>query len=134
MQIGKSLCLQTSGAKKNQEQSELIEKVKHMGKVLHAMTRKVLSLEEEVIELKKNNRSEGMKVFGNLESMKRQEIDVTTDISDQNIFNPSSFSSPKEKKDKQKNFEVKEGAFKCGQCDYKTKKKKNFQKAHLNKS
>ena len=59
------------------------------------MTRKVLSLEKEVTKLKKNNTSEGVKVFGNLESLKGNEIDVNADISEENSFNPTSSSSPK---------------------------------------
>ena len=113
-----------------------------MEKVLHAMTRKVLSLEEEVKELKKNNTSQGMKVFGNLESMKRQEIDVKTDISDQNIFNPTSSSSPKLKenipeqkveKEKVKKSEKKEDIYSCSKCEYKAKKKATLKKHIITK-
>ena len=73
----------------------MIKKVKQLENVLHAMTRKVLSLEKEVTKLKKNNTSEGVKIFGNLESVKGNEIDVKTDIPEENSFNPTSSSSPK---------------------------------------
>ena len=60
----------------------------------------------------------------NVERIGNQDKDnlVKSDKADQNIFNPSSFSSQKEIKDKQKKVEVKADVFNCSKIDYKTKK------------
>ena len=39
---------------KNVEQAQMVEKLKKLETVVHALTRKVLSLEEEMIKVKKN--------------------------------------------------------------------------------
>ena len=98
------------------------------------MTRKVLSLEKEVTNLKKVNTSEGMKVFGNLESVKGNEIDVKTDISEENSFNPTSSSSPKhrdtspEQMVKKESQEKWEDVYSCTKCEYEAKKEAILQK------
>ena len=51
-----TVCILHSEPKENEEQKILMEKVKKMETVTHALTRKVLSLEEEVKELKKKEK------------------------------------------------------------------------------
>ena len=139
-------------AKKVSKERERLEQLEI---VVKAMSRKVLSLESELKDLKRKRKPSEEESIFKIKEIKRKEGDELQlikrntklsdhkevhpkeknqpesekedwkpdDLKDSNIFNPSSFSSPKEKKDKQKKFEVKEGVFNCGQCDYKTKKK-----------
>ena len=61
--------------RKIEEQSEMIEKVKQLEKVLHAMTRKVLSLEEEIMKIKKNTtKNKIVKELRNLKGVKEKAI------------------------------------------------------------
>ena len=96
----------------------MIEKVEQLEKVLHALTRKVLSLEKEMVEVQENYKiNEGLKVLENPERFKDNNKKVETDTPDQFCFNPTSSSSPKGRvtnkeyevqKDKVKNNEIKE--------------------------
>ena len=116
----------------NEEQYVIIEKVKQLEKVGHALTRKVLSLQKKMVEVKENYKiNEGVKVLEHPERVKDNNKKVETDIPDQFCFNPTSSSSPKGKdtnkeqevkKDKVKNNEMKENLYSCTKCDYKVKK------------
>ena len=59
-------------------------------------TRKVLNMEKEIVEPKKNkNTSYIKKGFGHSESKKEKNMDLNTDISENNPFNPKVILSPK---------------------------------------
>jgi hypothetical protein len=115
-----------------EEQSEMIEKVKQLEKVVHAMTQKVLSLEEEIMKIKKNTtKNEIVKELRNLKGVKEKCSEVNADMSEQNCFNPTISSSPKVentisnknmKKDKEQKSEIKEDLYSCSMCEYKAKK------------
>ena len=112
---------------KNMEQAQMVEKLKKLETVVHALTRKVLSLEEEMIKIKKNK-----KVI---------EVDEEEDIEFQNVSNNHPFkhtSSPiikakdsgvkvKENKDKPKKSEIKV-QLPCTKCEYKTMKEATLEK------
>ena len=122
----------------NKEQIQMAQKVQKLEQVLHAMTRKVLAMEEEIKEIKKNNEpSKGVKGLRDQE----KGDNVKEDMSDNN-FKPKSYSSPKDKepltqpkcnKDKIKESEVKEDMFLCTKCDYKSKKEANLKKHIITK-
>ena len=101
---------------------EMVEKVKKIETVLHAMTRKVLILEKEMTEVKKNNKV--LKVNKNID------IESPQIISEKNYFTAKSSSvqkvkdsslEVKEATDETKKRDTKE-EFSCKKCDYKTKK------------
>ena len=53
----------------------MIEKVKQLEKVSHAMTRKVLSLEEEIVQVKHNSaKYEVVKEFRNLTVVRKKAV------------------------------------------------------------
>ena len=83
-----------------------------------------------------------MKAFGNLESLKGNEIDVNADISEENSFNPTSSSSPKLKDTspeqkvkikKVKKSEKNEDVYSCTKCEYEAKKEAILQKHIITK-
>ena len=114
------------------------KKVKQLETVVHSLTRKVLSLEEEMTEIKKNNKdSEGVKGSGQSLKTEDKHIDEMKDIPDENSFKPIQSSSPKDKiidsqsnfkKDKVKKIEVQEDLFSCTKCKYKAKKEATLKK------
>ena len=74
----------------------MVEKVKQLEKVLHAMIQKVLSLEYDIMGIKKNStKNEVVKELRNLKSVKEKGSEVNADISEQNCFNPTISSSQK---------------------------------------
>ena len=86
----------------NEDHEDLKEKVKDLEKVLHAMTRKVLSLETQV-EALKEEKSETKDATFNEKCLKS--------------------STPKVKKDKEvKKDDYKDEKFNCKQCNYSCKK------------
>ena len=90
--FGKDRAYKHEEQKQNEEQSLMIEKVKQMEKVVHALTRKVIWLETELVEINENNKTnEGDKV---IETIKENKTDMDEDISDKICFNPQSSSSP----------------------------------------
>ena len=106
------------------------EKVEQLEIVVKALVRKVLSLESELKDMKTN------KGLDTQEHIRENVIEVKEDISE-DIFNPKSYSSPKEKqnrsqlkvnKDEISKSETKENFFKCTECKYKSKKKANLDK------
>ena len=120
----KSLALETDlkdvkGKQKLKEKETLTEKV------MKALSRKVFNLVSEMEEVKKKNTERENKNEERLE------------IYDKNSFNPTSFSSPKEKitrskpnvlNDKVKTNEIKEGLFNCNICDYNVNKEETLKK------
>ena len=106
---------------------------------MKVLVRKVLSLESDITEMKKNKipgeGTEGDVVNITAEGavIKENEIHVKSDLSDQNCFNPSSCSSPKVKSDKTKKGEKKEEFFKCEKCDYKVRKEATLKKHIITK-
>ena len=114
----------------NKEARKDNEKVEQLEIVVKALVRKVLSLESELKDMKTN------KGLSTQEHIKENVIEVKEDISD-DIFNPKSYSSPKEKetrsqpkvnKDEISKSETKENFFKCTKCKYKSKKQSNRDK------
>jgi hypothetical protein len=128
---------------KNTEHNQMAEKLKQLEKVVHALTRKVLSLEEELTEIRKNKtKDEHLKLpclcknsgEKEHEDLKENVVEVKEDISEKD-FNPKSSSSPKEKKNHPKN-EVKkiksiEDLYKCTKCEYRCKKEATLKKHML---
>ena len=78
------------------EHNQLSDKVKQLEKVVHALTCKVLSLEEEVTEIRDNNKNNEEKVILALKDREKafEDEDNTTNIN----FKPKISSSPKYKK------------------------------------
>ena len=121
----------------NKEQVEMTEKLKQLEVVLHAMTRKVLSMEKEIKELRINNEKNQ-----DVKGLEDQEIGIDVKDVSENYFNPKSFSSPKVKdntsqsnvkKDKIKKNEKEKVFFKCAKCEYKSKKEEYLKKHVLTK-
>ena len=110
----------------------MVEKLKKLETVVHALTRKVLSLEEEMIKVKKNQ-----EVI---------EVDEEKYIEFENVSNNHPFkhtSSPiikdndpevkvKEKKDKLKKSEMKV-QLPCTKCEYKATKETTLEKHMITK-
>ena len=67
------------------------------------------------------------------EGVNEKGIDVKSDPSEKNGFNPSSCSSPKVKSDKTNKAESKKDLFKCEKCDYKVKKEDTLKKHMITK-
>ena len=96
----------TSIRKKNIQEDEynLIEKVNMMGKRTQAITRKVLSLEEEVVELKKNNKVTKDLVGNKVQNSTKTEDTIEGDGTSARVHNQNNDSlkkdNPKESKEK----------------------------------
>ena len=119
----------------NKEVSKDNEKVGQLEIVVKALVRKVLSLESDIQDMKTN------KGLSTQDHVKENVIEEKEDISD-DIFDPKSYSSPKEKetrfqpkenKDEVKKSETQENFLKCTKCKYRSKKQSNLDK-HILKS
>ena len=98
--------------------------VEALENVVKVMTRKVINLEEQLVNVKDSiNKSFENKTkvgFGHQEALKEKVIEFKEDISNKG-FNPTSASSPKDK-DTVKKEEIKEHFLACSKCHYKSKK------------
>ena len=121
----------------NKEHEDLKVKVETMEKVLHAMTRKVLSLENEVIDLKRNKINH--LVFEDLKN-KVSELDKEKNIQKDKVdeslnFNHNSIketsSTPKDKLLEE--LKSKSELLKCEKCNYSCKKEKSLKNHMLTK-
>ena len=118
------------------EQDELVEKVKQLEKVTQALTRNVLSLEEEITDLKSNKASgEVVEGKGLSNRVKERKSEDKKDNLKNNCFkfgnmsepqNKNSTEVPVEKKDIFKKSEKKVGLFTCSKCEYITKEKQLY--------
>ena len=98
--------------------------VKKLENVVKVMTRRVINIEEELVNVKDsmknpdfNNTKEG---HSHQENVKEKVNDFKLDIPNEG-FNPKITSSPT-KKDKVKKDELKEQFIACLKCSYKSKK------------
>ena len=102
-----------------------------MEKVVHALTRKALSFEAELKELKDPKHEMSKRV-------KEKESETKNEASNENIsFNHTELkgttSTPKEKNDKDEKLDFKEEMLSCKDCDYSFKKVKTFKNHMLTK-
>ena len=102
--------------------------VKALENVVKVMTRKVINLEQELVNLKDGRKKlfeNKTKVgLGHQKSLKDKMNDFKEDIS---TVDPKSASSPKDK-EKEKKEEVKEHFILCSKCNYKSKKESLLKK------
>ena len=110
------------------------EKISKLEKVVNALCRKVLSLENELKEIKINNITS---------KVNETEIEVETNKEElnENVFtNKVSFdrndikdkcSTPKKNEDKDKSENSKEEMLSCSKCKYKCKKKTSLESMKL---
>ena len=110
----------------NIEQDQLKEKVKQLEKVLQAMTRKVLNLEEEIVKIKKDG-------VGGAGKVKERVSEVMKGKSEDKGFKPKRSSTPKDKDvvKKATQTEHEKDVLSCSKCEYVTKKEV-FLKKHNN--
>ena len=117
---------------KNLEQTEMVAKVKQLETVVQALTRKVLSLEEEMTELRIKNKT--IKVC-EVNDIEQQNISFNNSIkhtSSPVVKVKDSNSQAQERKDNSKESEV-AGKFSCTMCKYKTKKEDTLKKHMITK-
>ena len=126
------------GPKGNEEQNNLIEKLKKLEQVTHALTRKVLSLEKEMSEIKTNKKSteidEG-KVIGQINKEEKSEVKDNKTVNkvfkkkkshesaDKNTN--SKVTEKKEKENKCDNIKI---ILSCEKCEYVTNKESILKK------
>ena len=107
--------------------------VKALENVVKIMTRKVINLKKELVNVKdsiKNSFENKTKVgLGHKETVKEKVNDLKEDIF---TFDPKSASSPKDK-DKGRKKEIKEHFLSCFKCNYELKKEDLLKKHILTK-
>ena len=115
----------------NTDHAQFKEKLEQMEKVLHAMTRKVLSLETDMKDMKINHHK-------TVEELKKQLSECLKEqngVADENCtFNQNDIenatSTPKAKKSQIKTPDIKADMHKCKECNYTCKKEKSL-KSHI---
>ena len=122
-----------------EENEQLKDKLQVFEKVLHAMTRKVLSLETEVEKLIKKSSNNVMidnptykvdKVV-DVQDTQKEMVDESNSFSHEEI--KEKCSTPKENKEKVDKVKTKSDLLNCDECNYTCKKEKSLKNHKLTK-
>ena len=112
-------------------------KIEQLEIVLKAMTRKVLSLEREIVEIKKNKGPVQDSDVEDKENKTEKKISEENCPINNIYFNSNDIknkcSTPKKTKDKAKKVEHKEMLINCNKCNYQCKKQATLDKHILTK-
>ena len=105
------------------EEKKMKHAIQELEKVLKAMSRKVIHLEEEVVKMKEDSKE-------NKKNELKEPFKTASDFLNSKPVNANEKPSVVETKSK----ESKKYKFKCEKCEYKWKKRFSFKETHRNKT